>query len=230
MSLKQAIQAVLQNHPELNINRVDAAIAETETRRIEGMLDPVVSASIGASEEQVPTSSDFQAAETRIGQLSGAVSKPLSGGGTLGANFNYSRNSQGFNSPLAAQLARFNPAYRSQINVSYRHPLLKGSGRPDYHLSLTSAEASLAATETQQQVIAQQLSLRVLNAYYQLASDDINIHIAEQAVKRSKKLLRYQRSREQFGLIEKADRLQAEALLAARKTDLQRALARRQNN
>ncbi|MFQ5518958.1 MAG: TolC family protein [Mariprofundus sp.] len=227
MSLKQVIQAVLSNQPDLAISRIDSAIAATETQRIEGILDPIVSASILASEEQTPVSSAFQASETRIGQLTGGISKPLSNGGTVSAGFVYNRISQGFSSPFAAQLASFNPAFRNQINVSYRHPLFKGAGRPDYHHALTAADAGMQSSAMQQQVIARQFTLQAINAYYQLAADEINTRIAGQAVKRAKKLLAYQRSREQFGLIEKADRLQAEALLAARKTDLQRAVSRR---
>jgi outer membrane protein TolC len=230
MSLKQVVEIVLANHPDLKVSRIDTAIAETETQRVKGILDPTFTASIKVSEEQTPVSSDFQASETRIGQLSGSIAKPLASGDTISVNFVYNRIGQGFNSPFAAQLARFNPAYRNQINLSYRHPFLKGADRPDYHFALTAAEADIKSAGTQRRVVAHRLTLQVLNAYYQLASDDINIRIAEQAVKRSEKLLAYQRSREHFGLIEKADRLQAEALLAARKTDLQRALSNRMKN
>jgi len=233
MSLKQIMASVLSNHPDIQISRIDTAIAHTENQRIHGMLDTNISASIKASEEKAPVSSDFQAAETRIGSLSGAIAKPLENGGTVSANFAYNRTSQAFNSPLAAQLSRFNPAYRNQINLSYRHPLLKGAERPDYHNALLAADAGIKSAEWQRQLVIQQLTLQTVNAYYQLASDEINIGIAEQAAKRAEKLLAYQRTRERFGLIEKADRLQAEALFAARKTDLQRALSRRlssQNN
>lgn len=227
MSLKQIVETVLANHPNLQVSRIDTAIARTDNQRIQGMLDTSVSASLKASEEKIPVSSDFQASETRMGQLSGTIAKPLENGGTLSANFAYNRTSQAFNSPLAAQLSRFNPAYRNQLNLSYRHPLLKGADRPDFHNSLLIAEAGIKSAEWQRQLVVQQLTLQAINTYYQLASDDINIGIAEQAAKRAEKLLAYQRTRERFGLIEKADRLQAEALLAARKTDLQRALSRR---
>ncbi|PJA32042.1 MAG: TolC family protein [Zetaproteobacteria bacterium CG_4_9_14_3_um_filter_53_7] len=230
MTLKQVLETVLSNHPSLRTGDIDSAIARTESQRIAGMLDPTVTARITASEDTSPVSSDFQAAETRIGQLSGSIAQPLENGGTVAANLAYNRTSQAYNSPLAAQLSRFNPAYRNQINLSYRHPLLKGADRPDYHESLRAAEAGVMSADMQRQVIAHQLSLQTINVYYQLAADDINIRLAEQALKRANKLLTYQRSREQFGLIERADRLQAEALVAARKTDLQRAVSRRQSN
>jgi outer membrane protein TolC len=230
MSLKQVIKTVLANHPDLNISRIDSAIAATGTMQVKGILDPVITASLGASDEKIPTVSNFQPSENRLGHISGTIAKPLSSGGTIGADFNYTRTSQGFNSPFAAQLALFNPSYRNQININYRHPLLKGANRPDYNQALISAQAELEQAGKQQYVIAHNLTLRVINTYYQLASDDINIDIAEQAVERAQKLLAYQRYREQFGLIEKADRLQATALLAARKTDLQRAISKRLNN
>ncbi|MDQ6982217.1 MAG: TolC family protein, partial [Mariprofundus sp.] len=230
MSLKQVIQIVLTQHPDLRVSRIDSAIAATETKRVEGILDPVVTASLGASAEKIPTVSDFQPSENRLGSLAATISKPLASGGTLGADFTYTRTSQGFRSPFAANLALFNPSYRNQININYRHPLLKSTDRPDYNQALINAEAGVAQAEKQRHVVAHNLALQAINAYYQLAADDINISISEQAVKRAKKLLAYQRSREQFGLIEKADRLQAAALLAARKTDLQRSHSARLNH
>ncbi len=227
LSLKQVLESILINHPDLKINQIDRSIAKTESLRVEGMLDPTIAATFKASEEKVPVSSDFQASETRLGQISGSISKPLSIGGIVSANFTYNRTGQAYNSPIAAQLSRFNPAFHNQVNLSYRHSLFKGANRPDYHQSLLLAEAGVESAEIQSQVIMQGLSLQAINAFYQLAADEINIHIAEQAVQRSKKLLNYQRSRENFGLIEKADRLQAEALLAARNTDMQRAKAQR---
>ncbi len=230
MSLKQVIETVIARNPDVTISRIDSAIAATETTRLQGILDPKISASASASDEKIPTISDFQPSEQRIGQLNGAISKPLASGETIGADFSYSRTSQGFRSPFAANLALFNPAYRNQININYRRPLLKGAGRPEYNLALSGARAGVEQARMQRRVIIHNLTLKAINAYYLLASDDINIDIAKQAVRRARKLLAYQRSRERFGLIEKADRLQAEALLAARKTDLQRARSVRLND
>ena len=230
LSLKQVLESIMDKHPDLQLNQIDRSIALTESMNVEGMLDPTVSANFIASEEKIPVVSDFQASETRIGQLSGSIAKPLATGGTLSANFTYNRISNAYNSPFAAQLSRFNPSFNHQINASYRHPILKGADRPDYHQSLLVAEAGVEAANKQSLVTMHILSLQAIKAFYQLAADDINIKISHQAVQRAKKLLNYQRSRETFGLIEKADRLQAEALLAARKTGLQKAKAQRFSN
>jgi len=230
MTLVEALRSVLARHPDIRLARVDAAIARTEIQRAEGLLDPAYTATITASDEQVPVASDFQPSEKRIASLTGNISKPLAGGGTLGADINYSRTSQGFVSPFAAQLAKFNPEYQNQVNISYRHPLLRGAGRPDYRETLNAARADTRAAEISQRTTAHALALKTLNAYYQLAGDDIRVELARQAVARAKKLLAYQRTREHFGLIEQADRLQAEALLAARQTELQQAIAQRKSS
>ncbi len=225
MSLKAAIEAVIASHPMLEISRIDQQISQSGIRRVEGMLDPTVTARIGGSEETTPTSSSFQPSETRLGTLTGSIAKPLESGGTLGANFNYSRTKQVYGSALATPT--INPAYRNQINLNYRHPLLKGNGRPDYSQSLIASEVDVRSTNMQRLITARTLALNTTLAWFQLASDEINVRIARQATERAKELLNYQKKREEFGLIESADRLQAEALLATRNTDLQRANAHR---
>ena len=228
MTLSHVVQEVLQQHPSLNISRTDTAIAAADEQRIEGLLDASLNGSIGGSDEKVPVSSDFQAAENRNMQINGGISQPLSNGGTVGLQASYSRSGQGFTSPLASQLARFNPAYRSQIDVTYRHALLRGADRPDYSLGLESVQAKTAAASLDEHIVTRTLTLSAMNAFFRLASDDINVTIARQAVERAREVLRYQKSRQEFGLIEQAEALQAEALLAARRTDLQRARAARQ--
>jgi len=228
LTLSDVVQEVLQKHPNLSLSRTDTAIAAADEQRIEGLLDASLNGSIGGSDEKIPVASDFQAAESRKLQINGGISQPLSNGDTVGVQASYSRTGQGFTSPLAGALARFNPAYRSQIDVTYRHALLRGADRPDYSLGLESVQEKTAAAFLSERIVARALALSALNAFFRLASDDINVTIARQAVERAREVLRYQKSRQEFGLIEQADALQAEALLAARQTDLQRAQAAHQ--
>ncbi|MDX8391124.1 MAG: TolC family protein [Mariprofundaceae bacterium] len=230
ISLSDIIATVLDKHPDLNISRTDTALAAADAQRVASLLDATVSGNISGSNEQIPVSGDFQAVEKRTASIAGSISKPLSNGDILSVQGSYKRSGQDFISPFAAALARFNPAYRTQLDITYRHALLRGAERPDYSLGLQSVEAKTTAAALNEHLVARSLALRALNAFFQLAANDINVAIARQAVKRARDVLAYQRSREKFGLIEKADRLQAEALLAARNMDLQRARAQRQTN
>jgi len=225
MGLDDVIEHTLANHPDLALAMIQPRIAATEEERIEGQLDTVVSGRGGFTEDQTPVSSAFSPSGTKFLQLQGSVSKPLAGGDTLSLGANFNRADLAFNSPLAPQIASINPAYRNQVDLSYRHPLLRGSGRPAYHQNLAAAEADTHAAALQPQIVAEQLALRALNLYYQLASNEINVQLAKDAVTRARELLAYQRHREEFGLIEAAERLQAEALLATRNMEHQRAQA-----
>jgi outer membrane protein TolC len=227
MSLNQVVEEMLSRHPDLTISRVDSDIARTDIQRSEGLLDPVLTAGISASEDTTPASSAFQASKTQRGKLSAGISKPLASGGTLSASGAFNSTKQTFSNPLSASFTLINPEYRNQFDVSYRHPLLRGADRPDYHNALIAADAGYKSAQFAQEITAHNLSLQALNLYYRLASSDINIHIAAEAVKRAQQLLAYQHAREKFGLTEASDRLQAEALLAARQTSLEQAIAGR---
>lgn len=230
LTLDAAIAAVLRNHPDLALSDLDTASAALATERVAGQLDATLSGSVGISDDETPVASDFQPEATRIGQVSGGVSKPLAGGATLQAGVGYNRTRQQFNSPLAAQLASINPAYRGGISVQYRQPLARGAQRPAYHEALAAADADTAASRLRRELVARRLALETLNTFYQLLSGDVSIRLAEIAVDRANRLLGYQRLREDFGLIETADRKQAEALLATRALELQEARALREQN
>jgi len=219
MTLAEAIQQAISKQPGLTLNRIDTDMADTEIQRIEGMLDPVVTASVGATDDKSPVSSTFQASRTLTGKIGAGISKPLANGDTIGASLAYNRTRQSFNNPAAAQFALVNPAYRGQIDLNYRHPLLRGNDRPDYNDALQAASNDVKASRLQRLTVARSLALQVSNAYYQVASDTIQLRLAEQAVQRAKRLLQYQSLRERFGLIEASDRMQAEALLEARRLD-----------
>lgn len=223
LSLREVINEVIQHRPELEISNIEMALAENATRSLEGLLDPRFQAQAGLSEEQTPVASSFQPTRQRTAQLSASIQKPLSSGDTLGLDARYTRLQQSFNSPFAAQLAAINPAYRSQINLNIRHPLAKGNEFPSYVLGKQAAREQETAAYLQWKVTAYQLMLGAINRFFTLAKDELNIHYALLAVKRAERLLQYQKRRASLGLVEETARLQAEALLSARKTQLQQA-------
>ncbi len=226
-TLDEVIREVLRRHPDLGIARFDAVIAGAELARIDAGLDPVFTARAGISDDRTPVFSEFQPAETLTGAISGTLTQPFAGGGTLSTTAEYARTRQRFTSPFASQLALINPAYRGGVSVSYRHPLLRGEGRPDIRDALTAAGAERDALQMQRLVIARGLGLQALTAGFRLLADDIGIRLAGIGVERAERLVDYQRFREEFGLVESAERIQMEALLALRRLELQRARAQK---
>ncbi len=224
--LARIVREVLVRQPDLKLSALAADSAEAGVEAIEGMLDPRWNARVGISDEKAPTVSAFQPSTTRSATLGAGLRKKFASGGELSASLSYSRTDLVYQSAFASQLALFNPAYRGQIDLSYRHPLLRGADNPDYRLGRQAAEARAGAARLGRQLSARALALAAMNAYFQLAADTLQLELAREGVARAKRLVAYQKTRERFGLIEEADRLQAEALLAARKSDLADAEAR----
>lgn len=224
-SLAAVLHTVFERHPALRVAGYDAAIADAELARAESALDPVLGLRLGVADDRSPVLSGFQPAESRSAAFTGSLNQSLSGGGALGVTVDYSRTRQQFDSPFAAQLALLNPAYRGGVAVNYRHPLFRGAGRVDYHETLTVAATGVDAAHLQHQTLTQALALQTLASYFRLLADEVGIHLAVDSLERAHRLVEHQRFREEFGLIEAADRMQSEALLAARALDLQRARA-----
>ena len=220
ISLAEVVQATLSNHPDIPLGELQTSSAQIEQQRISGMLDPRVSARAGASDEKSPTTSPFAATQTKSSQFSGSINQPLSDGSSLTGSLNYTRNRLSYPAsvPTAFQ-STLNPIYSNQIDLTYRYPLLRGHGNPAYHELLNAAANDEASARWQVDMLKEGLARQAVLLYYQLAIEELNLKISTNAIARAEKLLKYQRSREQFGLIEKADRLQADALLATRQLE-----------
>lgn len=220
VSLAEVIEVTLSSHPDIPLGELQTSSAQIEQERIDGMLDPIVSARIGTSDEKSPTTSPFAATQTKSSQFSGTVSQPLSDGSSLSGSLNYNRTRLSYPASVpAAFQSTLNPIYSNQVDLTYRYPLLRGHGNPAYHELLSAAANDEASARWQVAMLKEGLARQAVTLYYQLAIEELNLKIATDAIARAGKLLKYQRSREQFGLIEKADRLQADALLATRRME-----------
>jgi len=221
ISLAEVIQETFANNPDIPLSQLGTDFARADQQRIEGMLDPNVSARIGYSDEKVPTTNPFAANKTQFGQLSGAISKPLQDGSSLTGSLNYNRTKLGYPSSVPSTFqSSINPIYQNQIDLTYRYPLLRGHGNPAYHEQMAASKQDEQAARWRVEMIKEQLAEKATALYFQLTADNLAVKLSEDAVHRAKKLLKYQKMREQFGLIERADRLQAEALLATRRMEL----------
>ena len=225
ISLAEVVRQVIRHHPDLRVAHIETEQARTEQQNTEGQLDPTYNLNLLASEDQTPSNFTFNPTlSSRFLQVKGGITQPLDNGASVTVSADYNRTLQTF-AKGPGSFTRFDPFYHNQIDISYRHPLLRGAGRPQYHQQLAAALADASAAEQQELVAARALSRKAIQLYFDIAADEANRKLAADAATRAKKLLRYQKMREQFGLIEKADRLQAEALLATRNMDLARAEA-----
>jgi len=223
-ALRDIIIEVLARHPDLSLGQLQVDLTAAASDKLEGMLDPQVNLSGNYSDETQPTTNPFAASGTNLAGISGSITKPLSDGSTLSGSLQYNRTRLNYppTVPSAFQ-STLNPNYQSRIDLTYRYPLLRGHGNPAYHEQKIASDQDTVSARWSVDVQRQALSGQVIALYYQLIADEISEQLAQEAVDRAEKLLQYQKLRERFGLIEAADRLQAEALLATRRMELENA-------
>ncbi len=225
VSLTTAIQQGLDHDPSQALQAIDLQIAETAIQQSQGQLDSQLSLSLNTSQDQSPNTSIFAPLSTQSSSAVARLQKPLQEGGDITVSTQFSRLFQQLDPAFPS--ANINPAYRGQIDISYRLPLLQDYQRPSYSLNINIAKAGVQRQCLLQQSNARQLSLRIINEYYNLLLDDAQIKTSQQAIQRSKKLIRYHRSREHIGLSDGADLVQAEVQLANTQETLEKLQAQR---
>ena len=217
LPLAEVIRQTLSRHPDMALARLKSQTADVEPERLQGLLDPSYKISALVSDDRDPSNFKFNpTTDTKFAQLKGSISKPLAAGDTLTLGADYNRTKQQFGQGPNL-FSRFDPFYHNQIDLTWRHPLLRGKDRPDWREGLEAALADARAARLQERVTARALARKAIQLYFDIAVDEANLKLARAGVARAERLLRYQESRQRFGLIEEADRLQTAALLAERK-------------
>lgn len=224
MSLESVIQQVISANPDLAVIAMKQDIAANNRAKIEGMLDPSYSVTAGISDEKKPTTSPFAATGTNSSRIQGQITQPLADGSSLSGQWSYARNHQQYpNTMPTAFLPSVNPAYSNQIDLIYRYPILQGRNKPTYHFQAEALDADIKTSRATIELQKEALVNQSVAAFFQLAIDQINVEIAQSASLRTKKLLTYQKKRQEFGLIEEADLLQTKALQEKTRFNLQQA-------
>jgi len=228
ISFSEVLSAVYAKHPDLQMTNLQIQMRKAESEGIDGALETRYGASAGISDEKSPATNAFSPGGTSVAFLSGQVSQPFSDGSQLTGTLNYNRAELSYPSTVPANFQSTpNPVFKHQIDLIYRYPLAKGAGNPSYQFQKEASLQDIQAAQWQVRMVKEQLANQSIGVYFQIKLDDLSLRLAKDAMKRANDLLAYQKQRESFGLIEKADRLQTEALVAARKSQLTQAKAAR---
>jgi len=222
------LKTAFSNHPDLQSSAVQVKMRKAEGMQIEGALDTRYGASIGVSDEQSQATNAFSPEANNVAFVSGQLSKTFSGGSSLTGTLNYNRSELAYPSTTPANIQSSpNPIYMHQIDLIYRYPLASGADNPTYRYQKDAARQEVKAAEFRVQMLREQLANQGIALYFQFILSDLSLELAKDGVVRAKRLLSYQKKRERFGLIEKSERLQAEALLATRQLQQVQAVSAR---
>ena len=226
LRLQDVLATVFAKSPDLQASRLQTRMRQAETAQVEGALDTRYGVTAGISNEKAPTTSPFAATETNAAFIAGNVVKPFADGSTLTGTVKYNRAELVYPASVnPAFQSKPNPLYQHQIDLIYRYPLAAGKGNPNYTYQKEAGSAEEKAAALRVAVLQEQLAAQAIGLYGQLVLNDLSVALAEDALLRARQLLKNQKKRERFGLVEKEDRYQTEALVAARKLQLAQAVA-----
>ena len=221
LSLKDALQHAIAHSNTLHIAQLQEQSIQFDQQQLQTSQDPKASIKGQMSDDSAPSTSPFAPAKTNITLVQGSIQQPLTHGDSLTLSAQYTRALSTYpNSVPQSFQATINPTYQHQIDLIYRYPLLKGNNNAPYLDQQQQLTHNQEALHWQRFAQREQIAAQVGQLYFQLAANQIAIKLSQDALKRSQRMLAYQKKREYLGLVERADRLATKALLAARQADV----------
>lgn len=191
LTLREAIEVALVNHPEVDVARLSSSIAGTRVGIERGQFDPVGGMSFyGGQDDRLArnnlqtfnASSDFIDSDL-FGPLDGLnnffVRQNLQSGGNF--EFGFGTNYQRY-FPVGADLL-VPSGWESTINFQFNQPLLRGRGRDVALRRVLVAKAQTDQARYESQVAIRKVIRDVELAYWQLASAHARLRASQKYVK-----------------------------------------------
>src|SRR5690606_31870640 len=113
-----------------------------------------------------------------------------------------------------------NPLQSINVDARYRLPLRQGADNAEYRQALVTAEAGIEAAQAQFGAVRDALVRQVADLFYAASLTYARLRNARDAIERAERLRAFVQRNVRLGVAEDKDRLQAEAQLRARLTEL----------
>jgi len=144
-----------------------------------------------------------------------SADRRLSFGPQIGISTGYTREDSATSlSPLIP-----NPSNTTRADVFWRQPLARGSGNPAYREGRVIAETSIQVAAADRVAAFDEVARRAADIFFAAAFTHVRLQNAVQASVRAERLKDYVQHNQRLGVAEEKDRLQADAVLAARRAE-----------
>ncbi len=217
LSLQDAITLALQNNLDLQIEKYNPEVSDTQIAYQKGIFYPTFSSNIQSESSTTPASSDLQGAE----QIS-----------EKNINYNFAVNYlsiYGTNASISFQNTRndtnsifitLNPSYYSSLNFTITQPLLKNFGKDNVqYLYIQSKNSKLISDENYRQKIID-IILATQQAYWDTVYAYENYEVKKYSLELAKKLLKDTETQVEVGSLAPIEILTAKADVATREEQL----------
>ncbi len=179
LSLKAYLELVLNNSTDIQIQRMVLEIPKNAITRSFSIFDPQFVGRFNATRTKTVTTDALAGAST-LSSLSQPLTLNWQQTAPTGTQYtiNYSASKNSTNNSFAT----LNPAYGSNLNLSFNQPLLRGRDLQVVRAPILLAKSRLRGSEYAFQDQIQQLLTNAENAYWDVIGARENLKVQEQAL------------------------------------------------
>ena len=214
ISLQEAVEIALRQNIGLLIQRYTRSEARLGVDQTLGIYDTLANSTASASEVASPTVSTIQGSQTNRQVVNFGFDQVVPTGGRFTLGWDNSRSEE--NNPTTL----FSPRYNSNLNFTFRQPLLRDFGRLPTERQILLArsrnQGSRVELERQVNLVTQQ----VINAYWDLVEALDQLLVTQQSLDLAKQLHERNRIQVEVGTLAPLELVQSEAAIATREEDI----------
>jgi outer membrane protein TolC len=219
LTMKEAIKLAVEKNLDVQAELYNPASAEADIHKFQGIYDPLLSLLSNYQYENIKTANAFTTGGQPVNRqetvnFNAGVSQLIASGGTLGATFNNTRNTN--NSGVGI----LNDYFQSNVTLSLNQPLLQNFGRETTELNISVArfnkEGSLEQFKTKLMSIVSQ----VRTQYYLLYSARENLTVKRTSLNLAETILSNTRAQVKAGVLPAFEILNAEFGVATQQKNL----------
>ena len=214
-TLNKFITESLNEYSGLTIATLNVNKLAYEIEKVSSRLGWIVTSQGGYSRD----SSSF-GIETDTVDFGVGLEKPLESGNTFSISAKYRHS----DSEQVLSTLSPNPSDTTNLDLSYRVPLLDGSGNPQYKFDADKANIESKISILEKEQIKESLILQLIDIYYLIATIDSRLETAKKSLRRTRALRKYINNNINLGLLEKGDILQIDSQIFALELEEKRIL------
>ena len=222
LTLDEAVSRALENNLDIAVQRLNPQIADLDIASAQAAFLPTFDSTIGSSSRAQPSTTQLDGGQRVVVDTTtynaGLTQALTWGGATVDASWSNSRNE------TTSIFSSFNPSYRSNFDLVYTQPLLRGFkiDPTRQRLQVTRLNRELSDIDLRRMITNTEAAVR--SAYWDLVIASEAIAVQQQFVELAEDLIADNQARVELGTLAPIDIIQSQAEAAQRRQVLTEAL------
>jgi len=212
-TLNTFVEESLNKYSEIKLANFNINRLALETNKVASQLGWVLTSEGGYSR----TSSVFGIQSDTV-DFGVGLQKRLESGDTFSVTGRYAHS----DSEQVLSSLSPNPSDTTNLELSYRIPLLLEGGNQQYFHAVRKAEIEKIISEFDKQQVKENLTLKLIDIFYTVMTIDSRLVTAKKSMQRARQLRRHIKNNINLGLLEKGEILQADSQIFALKLERQK--------